>query len=65
MKTKAEKMVVGVQDGHKLQDALAIKRWKTRWFSLPSDTRPSNGSRRGGDRTKDRAVDANAVTYPD
>jgi hypothetical protein len=46
MKTKAEKMVVGVQDGHKLQDALAIKRWKTWWFNLPSDMRPSNGHRR-------------------
>jgi hypothetical protein len=42
MKMKVEKMVVGVQDGRKLQDALAIKRQKTRWFSLPCDTIPDN-----------------------
>ena len=39
-------MVVGVQDRHKLQDALEIKTWKTRWFNPLGDTRPSNGHRR-------------------
>ena len=43
---KAEKTVVDIQDRHKPQDALAIKRQKTQWFSLLGDTRPNNGHRR-------------------
>ena len=52
MKTKAEKTAVDIQDGRKPEDALAIKRQKTRWFSLPGDTRPSNGLRRYIKRTR-------------
>jgi hypothetical protein len=49
---KAEKAVVGVQDRSEFQGALAIKRQKTRWLSLPGDTRPNNGHRRYIKRTR-------------
>jgi hypothetical protein len=49
---KAEKAVVGVQDGCKFQGAFVIKRQKTQRFSLPGDTRPSNGHRRYIKRTR-------------
>ena len=40
-KTKVEKMAVNIQDEHKPQDALVIKRQNTRRFSLLGDTRPA------------------------
>jgi hypothetical protein len=46
MKMKVEKMMDDIQDEHKLQDTLTIKRRKTRWFSLLGDTRPNNICRR-------------------